>query len=66
VDFGLDCLVGYALLDDIDLTAKFDLGLNDNSADPQFVTIYTRSFALCFVYLFPAGLSRLIQKMPPK
>jgi hypothetical protein len=35
------------------LTAKFDFGLKDVSAQPDFVTIYTRSFGVNFVYWMP-------------
>lgn len=50
LDFGLDFLAGYQLADNMLLTAKFDLGLKDVSAQPDFVTIYTRSFGVSFIY----------------
>ena len=56
LDFGLDFLVGYVLKPDMMLTAKFDLGLKDVSAQPDFVTIYTRSFGVSFVYLLPVAM----------
>jgi Outer membrane protein beta-barrel domain len=54
VDFGIDAMAGYQLKPDMMLTAKFDLGLRDVSAQSDFVTIYTRSFAVNFVYWLPA------------
>jgi hypothetical protein len=56
LDFGLDFLVGYVLKPDMMLTAKFDLGLRDVSAQPDFVTIHTRSFGVSFVYLLPTAM----------
>ena len=47
-------MAGYQLKPDMMLTAKFDLGLRDVSAQSDFVTIYTRSFAVNFVYWLPA------------
>jgi len=61
LDFGLDFLAGYQLADNMMLTAKFDLGLTDVSAQPDFDTIYTRSFGVGFVYLLPASI-----KIPTK
>ncbi len=54
VDFGLDAMAGYQLKPDMMLTAKFDFGLKDVSAQSDFVTIYTRSFGVNFVYWWPA------------
>jgi Outer membrane protein beta-barrel domain len=56
VDFGLDFLAGYQLKPDMMLTAKFDLGLRDVSAQSDFVTIYTRSFGVNFVYWLPGTM----------
>jgi hypothetical protein len=56
VDFGLDFLAGYQLKPDMMLTAKFDLGLRDVSAQSDFVTIYTRSFGVNFVYCLPGTM----------
>jgi hypothetical protein len=53
LDFGLDAMVGYALKPDMMLTAKLDFGLRDVSAQADFVTIYTRSFGVNFVYWLP-------------
>ena len=61
LDFGLDFLAGYQLADNMMLTAKFDLGLPDVSAQPDFDTIHTRSFGVSFVYLLPASI-----KLPAK
>ena len=52
LDFGLDALAGYQLKPDMMLTARFDFGLRDVSAQSDFVTIHTRSFGVNFVY-FP-------------
>ena len=57
LDFGLDLLVGYQFKPDMMLTAKFDYGLLDVSAQPDFVTIYTRSFAVNFVYWLPRTMT---------
>jgi hypothetical protein len=57
LDFGLDAMVGYQLKPDMMLTAKFDFGLRDVSAQSDFVTIYTRSFAVNFVYWLPQTMN---------
>ncbi|HLX67079.1 MAG TPA: porin family protein [Puia sp.] len=57
VDFGIDAMAGYQLKPDMMLTAKFDFGLKDVSAQPDFVTIYTRSFAVNFVYWLPQTMN---------
>lgn len=54
LDLGLDAMVGYKLKPDMMLTAKLDYGLIDVSAQSDFVTIYTRSFGVNFVYWWPA------------
>ena len=59
LDFGLEAMAGYLLKPDMMLTAKFDFGLKDVSAQPDFVTIYTRSFGVNFVYWMPSTV-----KMP--
>jgi hypothetical protein len=46
-------MAGYRLKPDMMLTAKLDFGLKDVSAQPDFVTIYTRSFGVNFVYWLP-------------
>jgi hypothetical protein len=56
LDFGLGAMAGYQLKPDMMLTAKFDFGLKDVSAQPDFVTIYTRSFGVNFVYWMPNSL----------
>lgn len=56
LDVGLDFLVGYQLKPNMLITGKFDLGLIDVSAEPDFVTIYTRTFGVAFVYLLPKTL----------
>ena len=53
LDVGLELMAGYQLKDDMMLTAKFDYGLIDVSAQSDFVTIYTRSFGVNFVYWLP-------------
>jgi hypothetical protein len=57
LDFGLEALVGYQLKPGMMLTAKFDFGLKDVSAQTDFVTIYTRSFGVNFVYWLPRTMS---------
>jgi hypothetical protein len=57
LDFGLDALAGYQLKPDMMLTAKFDFGLKDVSAQSDFVTIYTRSFGVSFVYWLPRTMN---------
>jgi hypothetical protein len=57
LDFGLDAMAGYQLKPDMMLTAKFDFGLRDVSAQSDFVTIYTRSFAASFVYWLPRTMN---------
>lgn len=59
LDLGLDAMAGYQLKPDMMLTAKFDFGLKDVSAQPDFVTIYTRSFGVNFVYWLPAAATGL-------
>jgi len=44
------------------LTAKFDFGLRDVSAQSDFVTIYTRSFGVNFVYWWPQLNSMMKKK----
>jgi hypothetical protein len=53
LDFGLGAMAGYKLNEQMMLTAKLDFGLKDVSAQPDFVTIYTRSFGVNFVYWMP-------------
>jgi Outer membrane protein beta-barrel domain len=53
LDLGIDLMVGYQLKPGMMLTAKFDYGLKDVSAQSDFVTIYTRSFGVSFVYWMP-------------
>lgn len=50
LDLGIEAMAGYQLKPDMMLTAKFDYGLKDVSAQQDFVTIYTRSLAINFVY----------------
>jgi hypothetical protein len=61
LDFGLNLLAGYKLNEKMMLTGRLDFGLKDVSAQPDFVTIYTRSFGINFVYWMPSTL-----KMPKK
>lgn len=56
LDLGLDLMAGYKLNEDMMLTAKFDLGLKDVSAQPDFVTIHTGSFGVNFVYWMPTAV----------
>ncbi|HTR29323.1 MAG TPA: porin family protein [Puia sp.] len=56
LDFGLEALAGFQLKPDMMLTAKLDWGFKDVSAQPDFVTIFTRSFAVNFVYWMPNAI----------
>jgi len=56
-DLGLEALAGYQLKPDMMLTAKLDWGFKDVSAQSDFVTIYTRSFGVNFVYWMPRTMS---------
>ncbi len=51
LDIGVDVLAGYQLEQDISLTAKFDWGLKDISAEPSFYKVHTRNFGLTASYL---------------
>jgi hypothetical protein len=62
LDLGIDVMAGYQLKPDMMLTAKFDFGLKDVSAQSDFVTIYTRSFGLSFVYWWPQLNSMMKKK----
>jgi hypothetical protein len=62
LDFGIDAMVGYQLKPDMMLTAKFDFGLRDVSAQSDFVTIYTRSFGMNFVYWLPQTMGMVKKK----
>jgi hypothetical protein len=57
LDLGLEAMAGYQLKPDMMLTAKLDWGFKDVSAQPDFVTIYTRSFGVNFVYWMPQRLT---------
>lgn len=52
-DLGLDLMAGYQIQAGMFLTAKYDLGLIDVSADPGFYTLYVRSFGVNFLYMLP-------------
>jgi hypothetical protein len=56
LDLGLNLLAGYTLNEKMMLQARFDYGLKDVSAQPDFVTIYTRSFGVNFVYWMPKSI----------
>ena len=62
LDLGLEALAGYQLKADMMLTAKFDFGLRDVSAQSDFVTIYTRSFGMNFVYWLPQTMGMVKKK----
>jgi hypothetical protein len=62
LDLGLNLLAGYKLKEDMMLTARFDFGLKDVSAQPDFVTIYTRSFGVNFVYWMPSAVRLPMKK----
>lgn len=53
LDIGMNVLAGYLFKPDMMLTARLDWGLKDVSAQADFVTIYTRSFGVNFVYWMP-------------
>jgi hypothetical protein len=57
LDLGIDLMAGYQLKPGMMLTAKFDYGLKDVSAQSDFVTIYTRSFGVNFVYWLPRTMN---------
>jgi hypothetical protein len=62
LDFGLEAMAGYQLKPDMMLTAKLDYGLIDVSAQSDFVTIYTRSFGVNFVYWLPQTMGMAKKK----
>lgn len=53
MDYGIDLLAGYQLQKNMQLTAKFDYGIRDVSADPTFEKIHVRNFVVSFVYVLP-------------
>ena len=51
LDIGLDALAGYQLDKKISLTAKFDWGIKDISAEPTFYKVHTLNFGITASYL---------------
>jgi hypothetical protein len=59
MDYGLDLLAGFQLNTNMQLTARFDWGLRDVSADTQAEQIHIRNFGVSFIYLIPTMVPKM-------